>query len=57
MLQITGLVFNSSICLRMSAAIHLLPMYAFMAQSGTALHIMILLVLVIYWVMNYWFNI
>jgi hypothetical protein len=41
----------------MSGAVHLLPIYAFMAQSGTAFNIIILLVLEIYWVMNYWFNV
>jgi len=38
MLKITGLAFNGSICLRMSATIHLLPLYAFMAYSVRKLH-------------------
>jgi len=54
MMRITGLVLNGSIWLRISGDIHLLPPYAFMAQTRTSIFIMILLVIVTRYVANYW---
>jgi len=40
--------------LKISGDIHLLPPYAFMAQTGTSIHNRIIFVLVIHYVANYW---
>jgi hypothetical protein len=54
MLQITGLVFNGSIWLKISGVTHILPTYVFMAQTGATTHNRIILVIVTRYVADYW---